>query len=34
MQAQGYEIKPGKFVSFRAPGQEHFTRCKTLGEAH
>ena len=32
MQAQGYEIKPGKFVSFRAPGQERFTRCKTLGE--
>ena len=21
-----------KFVSFRAPGQERFTRCKTLGE--
>ena len=32
MQAQGYEIKPGKFISFRAPGQERFTRCKTLGE--
>ena len=32
MQAQGYEIKHGKFVSFRAPGQERFTRCKTLGE--
>ena len=32
MQAQGYEIKQGKFVSFRAPGQERFTRCKTLGE--
>jgi len=32
MQAQGYEIKPGKFVSFRAPGQDRFTRCKTLGE--
>ena len=32
MQAQGYEIKSGKFVSFRAPGQERFTRCKTLGE--
>ena len=34
MQAQGYEIKPGKFISFRAPGQERFTRCKTLGEAY
>ena len=32
IQAQGYEIKQGKFVSFRAPGQERFTRCKTLGE--
>ena len=32
MQTQGYEIKPGKFVSFRAPGQDRFTRCKTLGE--
>lgn len=34
MQVQGYEIKPGKFISFRAPGQERFTRCKTLGEAY
>ena len=34
MQAQGYEIKPDKFISFRAPGQERFTRCKTLGEAY
>ena len=30
----GYEIRRGKFVSFRAPGQERFTRCKTLGEAY
>ena len=34
IQAQGYEIKLGKFISFRAPGQERFTRCKTLGEAY
>ena len=34
MEEQGYEIKRGKFVSFRAPGQERFTRCKTLGEAY
>ena len=27
----GYEIKPGKYVSCRAPGQERFTRLKTLG---
>ena len=32
MAAQGYEIKQGKFTSFRAPAQERFTRCKTLGE--
>ena len=32
MEAQGYEIKKGKLISFRAPGQERFTRCKTLGE--
>lgn len=34
MEAAGYEIKRGKFVSFRAPGQERFTRSKTLGEAY
>ena len=32
MEAQSYEVKQGKFISFRAPGQERFTRCKTLGE--
>ena len=32
MEAQGYEVKQGKFISFRAPGQERFIRCKTLGE--
>jgi hypothetical protein len=31
LEAQGYEVKRGKYVSFRAPGQERFTRCKTLG---
>ena len=31
LQAAGYEIKPGKYVSCRAPGQERFTRLKTLG---
>lgn len=31
LQAAGYEIKPGKCVSCRAPGQERFTRLKTLG---
>ncbi len=32
METQGYEVKQGKFISFRAPGQGRFTRCKTLGE--
>jgi hypothetical protein len=32
MEAAGYEIKRVKYISFRAPGQERFTRCKTLGE--
>ena len=31
MQEQGYEIKRGKYISFRAAGQERFTRAKTLG---
>ena len=31
LQAAGYEIKPGKYVSCRAPEQERFTRLKTLG---
>ena len=31
LQAAGYEIKAGKYISCRAPGQERFTRLKTLG---
>ena len=31
MEREKYEIKPGKYYSFRAEGQERFTRCKTLG---
>lgn len=31
MRAEGYEIKVGKYLSFRATGQERFTRSKTLG---
>jgi hypothetical protein len=31
LQELGYEIKPGKYISCRAPGQERFTRLKTLG---
>ena len=31
LQAAGYEIKRGKYVSCLVPGQERFTRLKTLG---
>ena len=33
MEKQGYEIKQGRFVPFRVPVQERFTKCKTLDEA-
>ena len=32
MQEAGYEIKTDKYISFRAEGQERFTRSKTIGE--
>ena len=32
MQEAGYEIKTGKYISFRAEGQERFTRSKAIGE--
>ncbi|MFT9078140.1 relaxase/mobilization nuclease domain-containing protein [Ethanoligenens sp.] len=31
MRQTGYEVKRGKYISFRAPGQERFTRAKRLG---
>ena len=31
LEAEGYEIKRGKYISCRADGQERFTRLKTLG---
>lgn len=31
LEAEGYEIKRGKYISCRAAGQERFTRLKTLG---
>ncbi len=34
LEAEGYEIKRSKYISFRAPGQERFTRTKTLGEVY
>ena len=32
MQEAGYEIKTGKYISFRAEAEERFTRSKTIGE--
>jgi len=32
MQDAGYEVKHGKHISFRATGQERFTRVKTIGD--
>ena len=32
LKVQGYEIKRGKYISIKAPGQERFVRTKTLGE--
>ena len=32
MQEAGYEVKSGKYISFRARDQERFTRAKTLGD--
>ena len=34
LEAEGYEVKRGRYISFRAPGQERFTRCKTLGVSY
>ena len=31
---RGYEIKRGKYISVKAPGQERFVRTKTLGEEY
>ena len=30
----GYEVKRGKYISVKAPGQERFVRTKTLGEEY
>ena len=34
LEESGYEIKRGKYISIRAPGQEHFVRTKTLGDEY
>jgi len=32
MKAAGCEVKQGKHLAFKAPGQERFIRCKSLGD--
>lgn len=34
LEEQGYEVKHGKNISIKAPGQERFVRTKTLGEEY
>ncbi|HCR44328.1 MAG TPA: hypothetical protein DIV41_07070, partial [Ruminococcaceae bacterium] len=34
MESAEYEVKRGKYISFRAPGQQRFTRAKTLGKEY
>ncbi len=34
MRAEGYEIKQGRYLAFRAPGQMRFTRSFRLGDAY
>ncbi len=34
LEERGYEIKRGKYISVKAPGQERFVRTKTLGEEY
>lgn len=34
METADYEVKRGKYISFRAKGQERFTRAKTLGKEY
>ena len=34
LEEQGYEVKRGKYISVKAPGQERFVRTKTLGEEY
>ena len=34
LEKRGYEVKCGKYISVKAPGQERFVRTKTLGEKY
>lgn len=34
LEEYGYEVKRGKYISIKAPGQQRFVRTKTLGEEY
>ena len=34
LEERGYEVKRGKYISVKAPGQQRFVRTKTLGEEY
>ena len=34
LEERGYEVKRGKYISIKAPGQERFVRTKTLGDEY
>ena len=34
LEEHGYEVKRGKYISIRAPGQERFVRTKTFGDEY
>ena len=34
LEERGYEVKRGKYISIKAPGQERYVRTKTLGEEY
>jgi len=34
LEEHGYEVKRGKYISVKAPGQERFVRTKTLGDEY
>ena len=34
LELKGYEVKKGKYISLKAPGQQRFIRTKTLGEEY
>ena len=34
LEERGYEVKRGKYISVKAPGQQCFVRAKTLGEEY